>query len=55
MIQGSLLGPWMYKSSKPQSNLQLLSTEKLNRVDESPMKLAGNDSAQGTGPAVLNR
>ena len=42
MIQGSLLGLWMYKSSKQQSNLQLLSTKKLTRVDESMAKLAGN-------------
>ena len=28
---------------------------KLTRVDESTTKLAGNGSAQRTGPAVLNR
>ena len=45
----------MHTSSKQQSNLQLVSTEKLTNVDESTTKLAGNGSAQGTGPAVLNR
>ena len=55
MIQDSLLYLWMHKSSKQQSNLQLLSTEKLTNVDESTTKLAGNGSAWGTGPAVLNR
>ena len=48
--------PWMHKSSKQQSNLQLLSTEKLTNVDESTTKLGGHGigSAWGTGPAVLN-
>ena len=55
MIQGSLLYLWMHKSSKQQSNLQLLSTEKLTNVDESTTKLAGIGSAEGTGPAALNR
>ena len=36
-------------------NLQLLSTEKLNNVDESTTKLTENGSAWGTEPAVLNR
>ena len=45
----------MHKSSKQQSNLQLLSTEKQTNVDESSAKLAGIGSAKGTGPAVLNR
>ena len=51
MIQASLLYLWMHKCS----NLQLLSTEKLTRVDESITKLAGNGSAWGTGAAALNR
>ena len=55
MIQGSLLYLWMHKSSKQQSNLQLLSTEKLADVDESTTRLAGIGSAWGAGPAVLNR
>ena len=55
MIQGSLLSLWMHKSSRQQSNLQLLSTEKLTRVDESTTKQAGNGSAWGTGPGALNR
>ena len=55
MIQGSLLGLWMHKSSKQQSNLQLLSTEGLTKVGESATKLSGNGSAWGTGPAVLKR
>ena len=55
MIQGSLLGLWMHKNSKQQANLQLLPTERPTKVDESTTKLAGNGSAQGTGPAVLMR
>ena len=55
MIHGSLLYLWMPKSTKQQSNLQLLSTEKLTNVKESITKLAGIGSAWGTGPAVLNR
>ena len=55
MIQASLLQLWMHKCSKTQSNLQLLSTEKLTNVDESTTKLVGIVSAWGTGPAVLNR
>ena len=34
MIKGSLFQLWMHKCSKQQSNLQLLSTEKLTNVDE---------------------
>ena len=49
MIQGSLLYLWMHKSSKQQSNLQLLSTEKLTNLDESTTKLAGIGSASETG------
>ena len=55
MIQGSLLILWMHKSSKQQSNLQVLSTEGLPNVDESTTKVAHIASAWGTGPAVLNR
>ena len=55
MIQGSLLYLWMHKTSKQQSNLQLLSTEKLTNMDESATKLAGIGSTQGPGPAALNR
>ena len=55
MIQGTLFQFWMHKCSKQQSNLQLLSTEKLTNVDERTTKLAGIGSTQGTGPAVLNR
>ena len=54
MIQDSLLYLWMHKRSKQQSNLQLLSTEKLTNVDESTTRLTGIGSAWGTGPAVLN-
>ena len=55
MIQGSLLCFWVHQCSKQQSNLQLLSTEKLTNVDESTTKLTGIGSAWGTGPAALNR
>ena len=51
----SLFQLWMYKCSKQQSNLQFLSTEKLTNVDEMTTKLAVIGSAQGTGPAALNR
>ena len=54
MIEVSLLGLWMHKSSRQQSNLQLLSTEKPTRANESTTKWAGNGSAWGTGPAALN-
>ena len=50
-----LAWPLDAQSSKQQSNLQLQSTEKLTKVDESTTKLAGNGSAPGTGPAALNR
>ena len=39
MIQGCLLQLWMHKCSRQQSNLQLLSTEKLTNVDERITKL----------------
>ena len=39
MIQGSLFQLWMHKLKRQQSNLQLLSTEKLTNVDESTTKL----------------
>ena len=55
MIQGSLFQCWMHKCSKQQSNLQLLSTEKLTNVDDSTTKLAVIGSAWGTGAAALNR
>ena len=55
MIQASLLYLWMHKSSKQQSNLQLLSIEKLINIDESTTKLAGIGFTWGTGPAALNR
>ena len=45
----------MHKLSRQQSNLQLLPAEKLTNVDEMTTKLAGISSAQGTGPAALNR
>ena len=45
----------MHKLSTQQSNLQLVSTEKLTNVDDMTTKLAGIGSAQGTGPGVLNR
>ena len=48
MIQGSLFQLWMNKCSKQQSNLQLLSPEKLTNVDKSTTKLTGIGSAQGT-------
>ena len=40
---------------KQQSNLQLLSIEKLTKMDDSTTKLVGIGSAQGTGPAALKR
>ena len=49
-----LAWPLDVQKLKQQSNLQLLSTEKIIKVDESTTKLAGNGSAWGTGPAVLN-
>ena len=55
MIQASLFQLWMHKFSKQESNLQLLSTEKLTSVDELTTKLAGIGSAQGTGPAVAEQ
>ena len=56
MIQGSLFQLWMHKCSKQQSNLQLLSREKLTNVDELTIKLVGIGSTWGkTEPAVLNR
>ena len=42
----------MHKSSTQQSNLQLLSTEKLTNVDESTTKLAGIGSAQASAQEV---
>ena len=53
-MQGSLFQLWMHKCPKQQSNLQLLSTEKLTNADERTTKLAGIHSAWETGPAVLN-
>ena len=41
--------------SKQQSNLQLMSAEKLTNVDESIAKLAEIGSAWGTGPVTLSR
>ena len=38
-----------------QSNLQLLQKYNLLKVDDITTKLARIDSAQGTGPAALNR
>ena len=52
MSQGSLLCLWMLTQ---QLNLQLLSKEKLTLVDDITTKQAGIGSAQGTGPAALNR
>ena len=45
----------MLKSTRQQSNLQLLPAEKLTNVDDMTTKLAGIGSAKGTGPGALNR
>ena len=44
----------MYKSSKQQLNLQLLSTEKLTLVNEQSTKLAVDDPTWVIESAVLN-
>ena len=54
MIQGSLLYLWMHKSSKQQSNLQLLSTEKLTVVNEQSTKLSVDDPTWVIESAALN-
>ena len=51
MNDSSLLAwPLDAQKLKQQSNLQLLSTGKLTKVDESTTKLDGTGSAWGTGP-----
>ena len=49
-----LASPLDAQNLTQQSNLQLLEKENILQVDDITTKLAGIDSAQGTGPAALN-